>query len=73
MTMNHALSPHRNSKGAGAIYLLLRSLLVANIFDIDSLRIVHNTYDLTFTFEPKRSAKASLPRTELDDTLLRLD
>jgi len=61
MTMAHALCPRRNSKGANSIYLLLRSLLVANIFDADSLRTlaVHRTHNLTF--------KASL-RTEFDDT-----
>jgi len=60
MTMAHALCPHRNSKGANSIYLLLWSLPVTNIFDAASLRTVHRTHNLTF--------KAILLRTEFDDT-----
>jgi len=53
MTMAHALRPRRNSKGADAIYLLPWPLPVATISDTGSLRTVHSTHDLTFTFELK--------------------
>jgi len=53
MTMAHALCPRRNSKGANAIYLLPLPLPVATISDTDSLKTVHSTHDLTFTFESK--------------------